>query len=149
MYKFKKDYFPEINISWADAISKIDEDVISGFWGYTQKPMLENFIPTIIGEGTYRPPSFLPICEKVYKDYRMKCLHTYVSYSLMSETFGRHNDNTDVLIVQAIGETSYGFDDGKEYRLTPGDAIYIPEGVYHNPKGHCPRVSLSFSGLQL
>ena len=51
MYKFKKDYFPEINISWADAVSKIDEDAITGYWGYTQKPMLERFIPTIIGEG--------------------------------------------------------------------------------------------------
>ena len=51
----------------------------------------------------------------------------------------------DVLIVQAIGSVCYSFDDGKIFRLNPGDSIFIPKGVYHNPIVLEPRVTLSFS----
>ena len=70
--------------------------------------------------------------------------HTYVSMSKKTSTFGRHNDTKDVLIVQAMGKVTYRFDDAI-IKLRPGDAVFIPEGEYHDPIVHGPRITLSFS----
>lgn len=40
---------------------------------------------------------------------------------------------------------SYKFDDGELIVLKPGDGVYIPKGMYHDPIPIEPRVSLSFS----
>ena len=71
----------------------------------------------------------------------------YVSFCKDACNHGRHCDDKDVLIVQAIGRMEYGFDDGKIFVLDPGDSIFIPEGVYHNPTVHSPRATVSFGLL--
>ena len=51
----------------------------------------------------------------------------------------------NVLIVQSIGVISYKFDSGAVCTLNPGDSIFIPKGVYHDPIIEGPRATLSFS----
>jgi mannose-6-phosphate isomerase-like protein (cupin superfamily) len=70
-------------------------------------------------------------------------VHTYISLGANSSTYGRHNDDKHVLLVQSIGEMQYGFDDGVIVTLVPGDSLLIKKGVYHTPIVPGPRVTLS------
>lgn len=120
------------------------------------KSEIENNTCRIIGDGEDEEKTILlldndnfhPIISKMcdimrYK-YRLTTLHIYTSQN-NAKTFGRHCDQSDVLIVQSIGKMSYKFDDGKLIVLEPGDGVYIPKGMYHDPIPIEPRVSLSFS----
>lgn len=71
-------------------------------------------------------------------------LHIYTSILQESFIFGRHNDTMSVLIVAAINDIEYSFDDGSSYVLNPGDAIFIPRGVYHKPRVFGPRATFSY-----
>ena len=73
-----------------------------------------------------------------------KVLHVYTSLGSNSLTFGKHRDDTDVLIIQSIGQIEYEIEDDI-ITLNPGDGIIIKEGVYHTPIVKEPRVTLSFS----
>ena len=151
-------YAPEVGkITWQDAMLKIDADVQEDKFicirhydeNYTlhtkdKLMVVRGEIPTIVCESSYVPNTFLPVCQKVQKDWGMTEFHTYVSMSKKTSTFGRHNDTMDVLIVQAKGKVTYRFDDAI-IKLRPGDAVFIPEGEYHDPIVHGPRITLSFS----
>jgi len=151
-------YAPEVGkITWQDAMLKIDADVQEDKFicirhndeNYTlhtkdKLMVVRGEIPTIVCESSYVPNTFLPVCQKVQKDWGMNEFHTYVSMSKKTSTFGRHNDTMDVLIVQAMGKVTYRFDDAI-IKLRPGDAVFIPEGEYHDPIVHGPRITLSFS----
>ena len=151
-------YAPEVGkITWQDAMLKIDADVQEDKFicirhndeNYTlhtkdKLMVVRGEIPTIVCEPSYVPNTFLPVCQKVQKDWGMTEFHTYVSMSKKTSTFGRHNDTMDVLIVQAMGKVTYRFDDAI-IKLRPGDAVFIPEGEYHDPIVHGPRITLSFS----
>jgi len=153
------EYAPEVNkITWVDTMLKVDSDVREDKFicirhnedEYTlhtadKLMVVRGELPTIVCESSYVPTTFLPVCQKVQKDFGMTEFHTYVSMAKRTSTFGRHNDTMDVLIVQAMGSVTYQFDDDRLVRLRPGDAVLIPEGVYHNPIVHGPRVTLSFS----
>ena len=143
--EYIKQYYPIPDVTWEDVIEKLDEDVLDGDWGYSNTKYPDKILPVIVGTGRYVPESILPIWEAVVDDVGMDCMHTYIGFSKFSATLGRHNDDMDVFIVQAIGETSYKFDSGVCHTLKPGDAIFIPAYVYHHPFSHGPRVSLSFS----
>ena len=151
-------YAPEVGkITWQDAMLKIDADVQEDKFicirhndeNYTlhtkdKLMVVRGEIPTIVCESSYVPNTFLPVCQKVQKDWGMTEFHTYVSMSKKTSTFGRHNDTMDVLIVQAMGKVTYRFD-AAIIKLRPGDAVFIPEGEYHDPIVHGPRITLSFS----
>ena len=151
-------YAPEVGkITWQDAMLKIDADVQEDKFicirhndeNYTlhtkdKLMVVRGEIPTIVCESSYVPNTFLPVCQKVQKDWGMTEFHTYVSMSKKTSTFGRHNDTMDVLIVQAMGKVTYRFDDAI-IKLRPGDAVFIPEGENHDPIVHGPRITLSFS----
>jgi len=129
-------------ITWDDVIDKIDIESVN----QQHKVVGELSIsPTIILCSDYYPGSIKHAFHKVKNDCGIQILHIYASFSRIGETFGRHCDTVDVLIVQSVGEVSYRFDDGSIYDLTPGDSIYIPKGTYHDPIVKSPRVTLSFS----
>ena len=72
--------------------------------------------------------------------------HLYISFLSISNTFGWHNDDTDVFFVQAIGTTLWEVkhnEETKSYNLEPGDLIYIPKFVMHNTVPKTPRVGIS------
>ena len=100
--------------------------------------------PTFFLINDYYPETIGKTFEAVKEDCGIKVMHTYVSFGKDSMTFGNHNDNLDVLLVQAIGSTSYVCED-TTYTLNPGDSLLLPKGFYHNPVVPGPRVTLSFS----
>ena len=72
--------------------------------------------------------------------------HVYISFLTMSNTFGWHDDDTDVFYVQAKGKTLWEVDFNSnitQYLLSPGDLIYVPKFVKHNTIPKSPRVGIS------
>ena len=139
---YEKNIFNSVKkITWGDLIEKISD----GYNKNRNKTVLFKHSPTIICHDSYLPGTILNAFNEVSMNKKVKDMHIYTSFSKNADTFGRHKDKDDVLIVQAIGKTSYLFDDGKEYTLSPGDSIFIPNGVYHTPRILEPRVTLSFS----
>lgn len=123
------------NVSWKDVKLKVsDGDSASTINGNRYSFVCHN-------DNNYLPGTLKP----AYQEVGLEEMHIYISFSDSAETFGRHNDEDDVLIVQSIGKMAYRFDNGKICMLSPGDSLFIPAGVYHDPIVHEPRVTLSFS----
>ncbi len=87
------------------------------------------------------------IYERFLRDTGWKAMHMYTSKKVAADGLGRHNDDQEVLIVQSRGRMKYQFDDGNTVLLYPGDGLYIPIWMYHNPITIEPRITLSFSPL--
>ena len=138
-------------VTWDNLIEKISDEydkntaktVLSSLTAIS--PTSSKKSPTIVCHNSYLPGTLLNAFNEVSTNKKVRDMHIYTSFSKNADTYGRHKDGDDVLIVQAIGKTSYLFDDGKEYTLSPGDSIFISKGVYHTPKVLEPRVTLSFS----
>lgn len=147
------------NICWDDVIEKISKEcsemvILWNEYKIEQSRSSGNdrrlscfsspAAPTFFLMNDYYPGTLEQTFDAVNKDCGVKVMHTYVSFGKDSMTFGNHNDDVDVLLVQAIGSTSYICDDTR-YTLNPGDSLLIPKGFYHNPIVSGPRVTLSFS----
>ena len=129
------------NITWDDAIEKISQEsskMVVLHDNTSPNP------PTFFLMGDYYPGTLRDTFEAVSKDCGVKVMHMYTSFGSNSTTFGRHNDPVDVLIVQAKGSVTYQCDDAT-YTLNPGDSLFLPTDVYHDPIVSGPRVTLSFS----
>ena len=101
--KIKFDYCKEVQ--WSDVIDKIDHE----FKGLTYKVLVEDTkAPTfILHDNSYFPKTLGEAFNRVNKEMNTKVLHIYTSLGSNSQTFGKHKDKTDVLIIQAIGPVSY------------------------------------------
>ena len=119
-------------VSWADVIDKLNHEVHNN----TAKIMGTTYVL----HDDYRPNTL----QKAYEEVSKADMHVYVSFASDSPTFGKHKDEDDVLIVQAIGNMKY-FIENKWVTLVPGECLYIPKGIYHTPLVLTPRVTLSFS----
>ena len=123
-------------ISWADVIDKLNYEVHSN-------------TATILGttfvlHNYYRPNTLQKAYDEVLSDEGD--MHVYVSLTSDSPTFGKHKDEDDVLIIQAIGSVKY-FIENEWVTLVPGEYLYIPKGIYHTPVVLTPRVTLSFASV--
>jgi hypothetical protein len=143
------------NISWDDVIEKISKEcsdmvIISNGQPKSDENATELSCfttpspPTFFLMNDYYPGTIGETFETVNKDCGVEVMHTYISFGKNSMTFGNHSDDLDVLLVQAIGSTSYICEE-TTYTLNPGDSLLIPKGFYHNPVVSGPRVTLSFS----
>lgn len=143
-------------ITWDDVILKLsnemenktyslalNQDDIMNMLSYPFSQQKD--FPGLRLQNQYYPNTILDAFNYVKEKTKVEILKIYLSFCKDNSTFGRHNDIMDVLIVQAIGEVSYRFDDGSIYDLTPGDSIFIPKGTYHDPIVKSTRVTLSFS----
>jgi hypothetical protein len=129
------------NISWDDVIEKISNessDMVVIWNEFEIQPRktdssskrLSCFSsssqpPTFFLRIDYYPGTIGKTFEAVNKDCGVKVMHTYISFGNDSMTFGNHEDEVDVLLVQAKGSTSYICDD-VTYNLNPGDSLLIP-----------------------
>jgi len=103
------------------------------------------FLPTMVTHTTRFLSDTVKECTIEAKEKTgINFLHIYTSIVAESFIFGRHNDSMSVLIVAAINDIEYSFDDGSSYLLNPGDGIFIPRGVYHKPKVFGPRSTFSY-----
>ena len=143
MYQYRKNYFNDCKyVCWEDVIDKINHEHLHN----THKVIAKNNnFPSLVLHNDYYPSTIQSAYTEVEKKYNTKELHIYLSFAKGSSTFGRHCDTMDVIIVQSIGSMSYTFDDESEVTMNPGDSLFIPKGVYHNPIVFEPRVTLSFS----
>ena len=127
-------------VTWTDVLLRLDREFRSGDHTYVTDGVSP---PTFVTNSDFYPPSVQAAYDEVSTKFPVGDLHIYISVAANSKTFGRHCDEMNVLIVSAIGDIVYEFDDG-EHLLTPGDAIYIPKGVFHCPRVLGPRATLSF-----
>ena len=131
------------DILWDDVIFKIDFEICHN----SHKIIISDneTIPTIVLHNNFYPKTIQTAFDEVKDKIFIRILHIYTSFSRDSKTFGRHCDDEDVILVQSKGKTGYKFDNGEEIILSPGDSLFIPKGVYHDPILYEPRVTLSFS----
>ena len=152
MILFKKDHY-KVNVSWDDVIKKLDSEFTEGSHYLQVSGPPSEFHPRVgvVCHNNHFPGSIGDLVRLVQPDLESKydyCdVDMYVSFCKDACSPGRHCEDKDVLIVQAIGRMEYGFDDGRIFVLDPGDSIFIPEGVYHNPTVHSPRATVSFGLL--
>jgi hypothetical protein len=130
-------------VTWADIIEKFDKE------SQTYPPSVfsnpDDLFSSLVLTTPLLPSSLKVAFDEVKKTHAITVLHVYVSFSRRSSTFGRHADSMDVLLVQAIGETGYRFDNGDIITLKPNDGLMIKKGTYHEPMISGPRATLSFS----
>ena len=124
------------NVDWEHVKLKIDHEI-----QYNTVKIINENKDSFVCHNSYLPGTLMP----AYQEIGIRIMHMYISFSGNAETFGRHNDTDDVLLVQSIGKMTYKFDNGKKCLLSPGDSLFIPKGVYHDPIVHEPTVTLSFS----
>jgi len=72
--------------------------------------------------------------------------HCYISMLSVSNTFGRHNDNSDVFFWQVQGKSKWLVEDynTSEYILEKNDMIFVPKGMVHEVIPLGPRAGISF-----
>tara|TARA_R100001463_G_C3451013_1_gene213695 strand:- start:182 stop:643 length:462 start_codon:yes stop_codon:yes gene_type:complete len=149
MILYKKGHY-DINVAWEDVIRKIECEFIETTHALQVSGSRDHFPRVgIIGQNSKFFGTMLDAVNAVRVDVENKYSYcdvdTYVSFCKDSCVHGRHSDDKDVLLVQAIGCMEYGFDNMKKgYFLNPGDSLFIPQGTYHTPKVHSPRCTLSF-----
>tara|TARA_B100001113_G_scaffold353778_1_gene359800 strand:+ start:5589 stop:6074 length:486 start_codon:yes stop_codon:yes gene_type:complete len=147
------------NITWEDVFDKMEYDRMQKtFTIISPKVKREEILnetkdiilhqgsmSTMICEGDYAPWSMRPLADYMRRKYNMREFHQYVSLNTGSSTFGRHNDNVNVMIVPIIGDIGYNVDGLGQVTMEPGDILHIPKYVYHEPIVFGPRATLSFS----
>ena len=147
-YDLNEGLFSKVkDVSWEDTLDKLEYESIRNACKVIQKDA--EMSPTFVLESTYLPGTIGDAYDEVFDNYTREIFNVdvYVSFTSFSNTFGRHKDINDVLIVGSRGEVIYKFDDGSEALVKPGDALLIREGVYHTPVVLGPRITLSFTTL--
>jgi ribosomal protein L16 Arg81 hydroxylase len=142
MYKLLTNEFQDFtHLSWDDIDSQIEYELSKNkckVLGTTNKTYL-----LLYQRKTQQ--ALKDLRKLIKKERGYHCLHVYASKDANATTFNRHCDTNDVLIVQSLGSMIYNFDNGDNVLLNPGDGLYIPKSVYHNPICIEPRITLSFS----
>lgn len=125
-------------ITWDDMIEKLSYE----FDNEEPKCLINSYsLPTFVCHTDYHPGRFLDAFNEVKNFEEM---HVYCSLGNNAPSFGKHKDENDVLIVQAVGRMIYKIEDN-QYILFPGDSLFISAGTYHEPHVTGPRITLSFS----
>lgn len=149
MVIFKENNFQKVkDITWEDIVKKMENEFLLGTASVHSVNSAAEGSPTIVLHNPNQTQNIFDAVKEIERLWTTTGCHIYVSFAKNAVTFGRHKDNTNVLIVGAIGETSYEFDDGRIYTVKPGDSLYIPAGVYHNPIVRSRRAILSISTKQ-
>ena len=126
-------------ITWEDVMDKLNQELQTG----SAKCMRHTYY---LG-NSYRPNTIQRAFDEVIGNSPLTLgdneMHLFISFTPSAQVFGKHRDNDDVFLVQAIGKMIYELD--REYVLSPGDSLFVPMGTYHTPKVIEPRVTLSFA----
>ena len=146
-------YESPTKITWEDVIDKLDKEIQMGKDPVDGLDVAYRMRDTYYLSSGYRPKTLQQAYDEVLSDCPLRInnynkMDVYISFTGGAESFGKHKDTDDVLIVQAIGRMKYTLYDDQipqEFILNPGDSLFIPEGTYHDPTTLEPRVTLSFS----
>ena len=86
--------------------------------------------------------------EFMIRSFGLRAAHIYANWIRDGHNYGRHKDTQDVILVQMWNETAYTVESEKQhtsFTLSPGDALYIRNGVWHTPVILEERATMSFS----
>lgn len=103
----------------------------------------------VVFEGADQIPvvkNFLTAYNNLYPSCRSSA-HIYISLKSDAKTYGRHNDDSDVLFWQIQGKSRWIVEQNEiqsEYVLDRNDAIYIPKRIYHEVIPLGARAGISF-----
>lgn len=126
-------------VTWEDAARKFRHDEAAG--------TVEIATPDLIKceDSSFLPGTLKPAWDEILHTSGLDIdnVYMFMSYKSDAETYNRHKDEENVFLVQAFGKMMYRFDDGSVCVLEPGDSLYIPGGVYHDPKTLGRRVTIS------
>lgn len=140
--KYERNAFPLAKeVQWADVIESINIDFQMGC---KEAKYSETHAPTFVLFNGVFPGTIGPAVKEVQEKAGGTAMHTFLSLGKGAPTYGDHKDTMDVLLVQAIGTTGYRINQGDTFWLEPGDALWIPAGVWHDPQIIGPRVTMSF-----
>lgn len=141
-YSIFHNLFPEVDkLRWEDVLNKLDFEVKYNKCNLIKK---DGTFTAVCLDQEYAPKSVGRFFEVAKNRLGVNIMHIYVSPYSSEATYGNHVDKMDVFIVAAMGRVSYYVDD-KKITLNPGDGLWLPQGVYHNPIVTEPRVTFSFS----
>lgn len=129
--------------TWEDAILDFDYNV-QNHTGEV-KDLGSLGIVTHRGENLVRVKELMNIIHSLKPEEEKCTAHLYMSLLSTSTTFGWHKDDVDVFYIQARGEMIWQTDVDQvvDYKLEPGDMIYIPKYILHNTKPITPRLGIS------
>ena len=137
--------FPRVKrITWDDIVYKMSQEMPNCTHNMLARHSNDSLTINLVSEVGLTK-SIEDAYKEVKKSTNAWTMHMFVSFAKDAHSWGRHKDDMDVLLVQAIGETSYKFDDDSLVSLSPGNSLFIPAGEYHDPVVTGPRVTLSFS----
>jgi hypothetical protein len=141
--RVERNRFPKAKeVTWDDVVTKIDLEFKAG----THKAIYSHsYAPTLILHQKVFPGTIGEAYKEVEEQEGIIDMHVYTSFGAGAQSFGNHKDTMDSVLVQAIGRTGYVIENKDLYWLDPGDAIWIPRNVWHEPKIIGPRAILSFS----
>jgi quercetin dioxygenase-like cupin family protein len=128
-------------VKWEDVIKKINYEFSTNTHKYITDGVNS---PTFVTHSSFYPGTIQEAFDEVKEKFPVQDLHIYTSFAAKSKTFGLHKDSMNVLIVASIGKVQYTLEGNQIVTLQPGDALFIPEGMYHDPTILEPRVTLSF-----
>lgn len=116
--------------------------------------------------GAHMRPSLPKFAKELYADLKITfhkndiTLIPFAGFTDDHKSLEIHNDGMDVLYLQVLGEINWSFweptedvtyimqpHQGKmiwQEKLTPGDLVWIPRGVWHHVEPLSPRVGFSF-----
>jgi hypothetical protein len=141
-YKFYRQQFTFVKgITWRDVDEQVEFEKQTG----TYREISEQ--TGLVVNCAQNPGILQNITQQFWNRYELDTMHIFFSRAKeYAQTLGRHNDDQNVLITPSMGRIKYGFDNGDEVLLNPGDGLYIPKYVYHNPIHIEPRITVSMSG---
>ncbi len=144
-YVFKKNLFPDIDVSWEDVVIKTCED---SKVGQMRAVFDKQNLPTFACHTKFRPGTLqtaYDYCNSKFEE-EYPVMHVYYSFGDKVKTYGNHRDGVEVKLVQAYGSMVYVLHNKIRIEMEKGDYLYVPSGVYHNPiVPGGPRINLSFS----
>lgn len=144
---FIKGAVQDLNVTWDDIIANANLcDEISDPIIFMKGTFILHKTLSIKLDGIARP--IRNELRTVYPGYTEYTSHIYSSIVPNAETFGRHKDRADVFFLGLKGITMFevwGKNDVVfEYKIEPGDVIFVPWGMYHNTQALTPRSGISF-----
>jgi len=134
--------YSNIEFSWDEIndIIKFHEDNHLG--------MIKNDSNNIILHFGFYSKKINDIAEKIdlvgLEKNKIYSSHLYVDYEGIQSPLGWHNDNCEVIYLQALGSVKWEIENYGEYILSEGDIIYCPKKMKHNVISINSRVGISF-----
>jgi ribosomal protein L16 Arg81 hydroxylase len=129
--------------SWEAVLEDLQTNKIDG--SFIKQTENDGFV-THRGERIFEVAALMEYIKKLNPHNNYVDAHIYISLSKFSKTFGKHEDPMDVYFIQAQGQTEWIITENNidyTYILNPSDMVYIPQGIFHNPKPLTPRIGLS------